>query len=99
MIRGWVKAPFTTDQFVWPFEHRISEVTQWMHINVGMYLAYDGDIKKRPYNYAIGKGWRIKVTETQQQDPALWSNRMNWNVEIDDTALAEMFILKFLYLY
>ena len=41
MIRGWVKAPFTTDQFVWPFEHRISEVTQWMHINVaGEYKVF-----------------------------------------------------------
>lgn len=33
MIRGWVKAPFTTDKFSWPFDYKLDEVVAWIHVN------------------------------------------------------------------
>jgi hypothetical protein len=33
MKRGWVRAPFTTDRFTWPFEFRIDQVMHWLDIN------------------------------------------------------------------
>lgn len=33
MKQGWVKASFTTDRFVFPFEYRLDEVSAWIHTN------------------------------------------------------------------
>jgi hypothetical protein len=33
MEEGWVKAPFTTDKFSWPFKHILEEVVAWIHVN------------------------------------------------------------------
>lgn len=33
MKKGWVKAPFGTDKFSWPFEYRLEEVSEWIHLN------------------------------------------------------------------
>jgi Major capsid protein Gp23 len=41
MKKGWVKAPFTTDKFSWPFAYRINEVTEWIHTNAtGEYQVF-----------------------------------------------------------
>jgi hypothetical protein len=33
MEKGWVQAPFKTDKFIWPFEHKLAEVVAWIHVN------------------------------------------------------------------
>ena len=33
MLKGWVKAPFTSDKFAAPGNHQIAEVTAWIHMN------------------------------------------------------------------
>lgn len=33
MLKGWTEAPFKTDKFTWPFEHRLEEVVEWVHIH------------------------------------------------------------------
>jgi hypothetical protein len=33
MLKGWVKAPFTSDKFATPGNHQIAEVTAWIHMN------------------------------------------------------------------
>lgn len=41
MKKGWVKAPFTTDRFVFPFEYRLDEVSAWIHTNAtGEYKVF-----------------------------------------------------------
>lgn len=41
MKQGWVKAPFTTENFLWPFEHRLDEVMAWIHVNAtGEYRVF-----------------------------------------------------------
>jgi hypothetical protein len=72
----------------------VKEMLDWLHLNAGEYLAYDADIEKDPYNYAIGKGWKIVMRHESQ--PIIKSMRKVWELEIKDDALGEMFILKFL---
>lgn len=31
--QGWVSAPFTIDQFMWPLPHRLDDVMEWVHKN------------------------------------------------------------------
>lgn len=31
MLKGWTKAPFTTEKFLWPNHHMIPEVSAWIH--------------------------------------------------------------------
>jgi len=78
-------------------EHKadiLQEMLEWLHLNAGEYLAYDADIKKDPYRYAIGKGWKIVIRHESQ--PIIKSMRKVWELEIKDKAIGEMFILKFL---
>jgi hypothetical protein len=78
-------------------EHKadiLKEMLEWLHLNVGEYLAYDADVKKDPYRYAIGKGWKIVIRHEAQ--PIIKSMNKVWELEISDDALGEMFILKFL---
>ncbi len=32
-FEGWVSAPFTIDKFMWPLQHRLPEVSAWIHQN------------------------------------------------------------------
>lgn len=78
-------------------EHKadiLKEMLEWLHLNAGEYLAYDADIEKEPYNYAIGKGWKIFIEHAPQ--PIIRSMKKVWKLDIKDEAVGEMFILKFL---
>jgi hypothetical protein len=33
LLDGWVKAPFGTDKFTWPFAHQVDAVAAWIHAN------------------------------------------------------------------
>jgi hypothetical protein len=72
----------------------LKEMLEWLHINAGEYLAYDGDVNKVPYNYAIGKGWKILVHHEEQS--IIRAQKTIWFLDIKDEALGEVFILKFL---
>lgn len=73
----------------------LTEMIEWLHLSVGEYLAYDADPKNNPYRYAFGKGWKILIYRNPKQNFET-VGRLRWDVEIKDSALAEMFILKFL---
>lgn len=72
----------------------LKEMLEWLHLNAGEYLAYDADVEKEPYNYAIGRGWKIFIEHEAQ--PIIRSMKKVWKLDIKDEAVGEMFILKFL---